>query len=56
VVGDSDNDSRAGRAAGCPVVLVAYGYTGGKDVRDLDADAIVSDLVEASSLIQSVQS
>jgi hypothetical protein len=38
------------------VVLVAYGYTGGKDVRDLDADAIVSDLVEASSLIQSVQS
>ena len=56
VLGDSENDSRAGRAAGCPVVLVSYGYTGGKDVRDLDADAIVEDLVEASSLIQSEQS
>jgi phosphoglycolate phosphatase len=56
VIGDSDNDSRAGRAAGCPVVLVSYGYTGERDVRDLDADAIVADLVEASSLIQSAQS
>jgi phosphoglycolate phosphatase len=56
VVGDSENDSRAGRAAGCPVVLVSYGYTGGRDVRELDADAIVSDLIEASSLIQSAQS
>jgi phosphoglycolate phosphatase len=56
VVGDSDNDSRAGRAAGCPVVLVSYGYTGDRDVRHLDADAIVTDLVEASSLIQSAQS
>jgi phosphoglycolate phosphatase len=56
VIGDSDNDSRAGRAAGCPVVLVSYGYTGDRDVRDLDADAIVYDLVEASSLIQSAQS
>jgi phosphoglycolate phosphatase len=56
VIGDSDNDSCAGRAAGCPVILVSYGYTGGRDVRELDADAIVNDLVEASSLIQPVQS
>jgi len=56
MVGDSDNDSRAGRAAGCPVVLVSYGYTGGRDVRELDADAIVGDLIEASSLIQTAQS
>jgi phosphoglycolate phosphatase len=56
VVGDSDNDSRAARAAGCPVVLVSYGYTGGRDVRELDADAIVGDLVEVSFLIESVQS
>ncbi len=56
VIGDSDNDSRAGRAAGCPVFLVPYGYTGGRDVRELDADAIVIDLVEACSLIQPTQS
>ena len=53
VIGDSANDSQAARAAGCPVVLVSYGYTGGMDVRDLDADAIVTSLVEAASLIKS---
>ena len=51
VVGDSDNDTRAARAAGCPVVCVPYGYRGAAQVRDLDCDAIVSDLLEASRLI-----
>lgn len=40
-VGDSANDVAAARAAGCRVVCVPYGYTGGRDVRDLGADAIV---------------
>ncbi len=40
-VGDSPNDVAAGKAAGCPVVCVPYGYTGGQDVRALGADAIV---------------
>jgi phosphoglycolate phosphatase len=52
VVGDSDNDTRAARAAGCPVVCVPYGYRGGLQVRDLDCDAIVSDLIEACLLIE----
>jgi len=30
---------------------VPYGYRGGRDVRELDCDAIVADLVEACSLI-----
>jgi phosphoglycolate phosphatase len=51
VIGDSDNDTRAARAAGCPVVCVPYGYRGGGGVRDLDCDAIVSDLLEASRLM-----
>ena len=51
VIGDSHNDAEAARAAGCPVVCVPYGYRGGRDVRELDCDAIVSDLIEASSLI-----
>lgn len=41
-VGDSANDVAAARAAGCRVVCVPYGYTGGRDVRDLGADAIVA--------------
>lgn len=51
VVGDSDNDTRAARAAGCPVVCVTYGYRGEQSVRDLDCDAIVNDLIEAYRLI-----
>jgi len=51
VIGDSDNDASAARSAGCPVVCVPYGYPGGRDVRELDCDAIVDDLMEACSLI-----
>ena len=52
MIGDSDNDTAAARAAGCPVLCVPYGYRGGMEVRDLDCDAIVSDLLEAHALIE----
>ncbi len=52
VVGDSPNDCRAARAAGCPVVCVPYGYSGPGGVRELDCDAIVTDVFElATSLL-----
>ena len=41
MVGDSSNDARAARAAGCPVVLVTYGYNHGQPVREVDADAFI---------------
>ena len=44
VVGDSSNDARAARAAGCPVLLVTYGYNHGEPVRDVDADGFVDSL------------
>jgi phosphoglycolate phosphatase len=56
LIGDSDNDTDAARAAGCPVVCVPYGYTGGRQVRDLDCDAIVASLIEAAELIAPLQS
>lgn len=46
MVGDSSNDARAARAAGCPVVLVTYGYNHGKPVRAVDADGFVDSLAE----------
>jgi len=52
MIGDSLNDAEAARAAGCPVFCVSYGYNEGRDVRDLDADAIVASLIEAARLIQ----
>jgi phosphoglycolate phosphatase len=50
VIGDSANDAEAGRAAGCRVVLVSYGYSEGRDVRTLDADAVVGTFAEAIAL------
>lgn len=52
MIGDSLNDAQAARAAGCPVFCVPYGYNEGRDVRELDIDAIVESLFEATRLIQ----
>lgn len=46
MVGDSSNDAQAARAAGCPVVLVSYGYNHGESVHAVDADAVVHALSE----------
>ena len=46
MIGDSSNDARAARAAGCPVVLVTYGYNHGEPVRGVDADGFVDSLAE----------
>lgn len=52
MIGDSVNDARAARAAGCPVFCVTYGYNEGADVRELDVDAIVDSLTEAARLVR----
>ncbi|MBX3620882.1 MAG: phosphoglycolate phosphatase [Rhizobacter sp.] len=44
MVGDSSNDARAARAAGCPVVLVSYGYNHGEPVSAVDADGVIDRL------------
>ncbi len=46
MVGDSSNDAQAARAAGCPVVLVRYGYNHGEPVDGVDADAHVDTLID----------
>jgi phosphoglycolate phosphatase len=51
MVGDSSNDARAARAAGCPVVLVSYGYNHGEPVRSVDADGFVDSLAELGRLL-----
>lgn len=45
-IGDSVNDAAAARAAGCPVVLVTYGYNHGQPAREVPADAHVDSLQE----------
>jgi len=46
MLGDSSNDAAAARAAGCPVVLVSYGYNHGQPVRGVPADGYVDSFVE----------
>jgi phosphoglycolate phosphatase len=51
MVGDSSNDAAAARAAGCPVVLVSYGYNHGEPVASAAPDAIVDRLDELPALL-----
>ncbi len=44
MVGDSSNDAQASRAAGCPVVLVTYGYNHGEPVTEVPALAHIDRL------------
>jgi len=44
MIGDSSNDAQAARAAGCPVVLVTYGYNHGEPVHGVDADGFIDSL------------
>ncbi len=50
-IGDSSNDAKAARAAGCPVLHVPYGYNHGEAIQNIDTDGIVQNLLEAAKLI-----
>ncbi len=52
MVGDSSNDVAAARGAGCPVVLVSYGYNHGEPVSGAGADAVIDRLDELPALLQ----
>ncbi len=44
MIGDSSNDAIAARAAGCPVILVTYGYNHGEPVSAVDCDGLLESL------------
>ena len=52
MVGDSGNDAAAARAAGCPVVLVNYGYNHGEPVASASPDAIIGSFTELPALLR----
>ena len=54
MVGDSGNDVEAARGAGCPVLIVPYGYREGKPVHALDADGIVESVGDVADLVRYV--
>jgi len=54
MVGDSVNDAQAARAAGCPLLIVPYGYNEGEPVQTIDADGIVPSLRAVAECIRPV--
>ena len=46
MVGDSSNDAQAARAAGCPVVLVTYGYNHGRPIAEENPARVLDNLRE----------
>lgn len=52
IVGDSENDVQAARAAGCPVLVVPYGYRAGRAAEELGADAVISGLDRIADFLQ----
>ena len=52
MIGDSRNDAEAARAAGCPVVLVSYGYNHGEPVAAARPDAIVDRIDAVPALLR----
>jgi len=46
MLGDSQNDAQAARAAVCPVVLVTYGYNHGEPIRGVDCDGFIDRFTE----------
>jgi len=51
MLGDSDNDVLAARAAGCPVWCVPYGYNEGRGPETLNCDRLVATIEDAALLI-----
>jgi phosphoglycolate phosphatase len=52
MVGDSSNDAQAANAAGCPVVLMTYGYNHGEPIRNTPARAWLDSMTQLRDLVQ----
>ena len=50
MVGDSESDVKAARAAGFQIVCVSYGYNHGQDIHNTNPDAVVDSIAELPQL------
>lgn len=51
MLGDSQSDVKAARAAGFHIVCMSYGYNHGEDIRDSHPDAVIDSMTELRPLI-----
>ncbi|MET0029323.1 MAG: phosphoglycolate phosphatase [Candidatus Thiodiazotropha sp.] len=52
MVGDSQSDVKAARAAGFQIVCMSYGYNHGEDIRSYHPDAVIDSLIEIRALLE----
>ena len=53
MVGDSQSDVKAARAAGFQIVCMSYGYNHGEDIRNYNPDAVIDTLTEIRPILES---
>ena len=51
MIGDSQSDVKAARAAGFQIVCMSYGYNHGQDIRSFDPDAVIDSFVELQQFL-----
>jgi phosphoglycolate phosphatase len=51
MIGDSQSDVKAARAAGFQIVCMSYGYNHGEDIRSYGPDAVIDSFVELPPLL-----
>jgi phosphoglycolate phosphatase len=55
MVGDSETDVKAARAAPCAVICVSYGYNHGRNIADAKPDAVIDDFGELLQILNGVR-
>ncbi len=53
MIGDSQSDVKAARAAGFHIVCMSYGYNHGEDIRHYNPDAVIDNLTEIRAILES---
>lgn len=51
MLGDSQSDVKAARAAGFQIICMSYGYNHGEDIRQYQPDAVIDSMVELQELL-----
>ncbi len=51
MIGDSQSDVKAARAAGFGIICMSYGYNHGQDIRSFAPDAVIDSFVELESIL-----
>jgi phosphoglycolate phosphatase len=52
MIGDSQSDVKAARAAGFQIVCMSYGYNHGEDIRHYQPDAVLDSMIEIRSVLE----